>query len=59
MDWMKIASAVLLVMMLVFLYPSAKHWLTNSPKASGNEWMGAIIPIVVVIAFVAFLVALV
>lgn len=31
--WLQIGSAVVVVLMLVFLYPAAKHWLTNGPKA--------------------------
>jgi len=58
-DWMKIGSALLLIMMIVFIYPSAKHWLTNSPKGSSSDWISAIIAIAAVGVFVAFLVALV
>ncbi|OOZ40707.1 hypothetical protein BOW53_06775 [Solemya pervernicosa gill symbiont] len=56
MDWLKIGSAILLVMMLFYLWPRASHMLKNSPKGSSKDWMGAIIPIALVIAFVFLLV---
>ncbi|MES9901085.1 MAG: hypothetical protein ABW168_00210 [Sedimenticola sp.] len=55
MDWMKIGSALLLVMMIVVLWPRAKEMLTNSPKAEKGQWQAAILPVLGVIAFVIFL----
>ena len=57
--WMKILSAVLIVMMLVFLLPRAKQMMTESPKGSAQDWMGALIPLGAVVAFVVLLMALV
>ncbi len=59
MDWMKIATAMMLVMMLVFLFPRVRHMVKNSPKGSASDWMSAIIPLVLVIGFVAFLIKMV
>lgn len=56
MDWMKIASAGFLVLMLVYLWPRAKDMLKNSPKASGNDLLAALIPLLLVMAFVFLLI---
>ena len=59
MDWMKIASAAFLVLMLVYLWPRARHMLKNSPKAQGNDLMAALIPLLLVLGFVFLLIKLV
>ena len=59
MDWMKILSAIVLVMMLIYLIPRAKQMMQMSTEAKNKDWMGVIIPIVAVILFVIFLVMLV
>lgn len=56
MDWMKIASAGFLVLMLVYLLPRAKDMLKNSPKAQGNDLMAAIIPLLLVLGFIFLLI---
>lgn len=56
MDWMKIITAGLLILMIVYLWPSAKSLLKNSPKASGNDIMAAVIPLVLVLLFIFFLI---
>lgn len=56
MDWMKIFSAILIVLMLVYLLPRAKDMLKNSPKASSNDWLAALIPLLLVIGFVFLLI---
>jgi len=56
MDWIKIASAGFLILMLVYLWPRAKQMLKNSPKASGNDVLAAIIPLLLVLGFVFFLI---
>ena len=59
MDWTKIVWAILLVMMLVFLFPRAKHMVENSPKGNMKDWMGFIIPMAAVILFIVVLISLV
>ena len=56
MDWMKISSAILIVLMLVFLLPRAKDMLKNSPKASSNDMVAVLIPLLLVIGFVFLLI---
>jgi len=59
MDWMKIGSALLLLMMLVFLWPRAKQMMQESPKGGSGDWKAAIIPLLAVIGFVILLVMMV
>lgn len=54
--WMKIAWALTLGAMLVFLLPRAKHMLKNSPKAGAGDWQAVLIPLVLVVLFVLLLV---
>lgn len=56
MDWLKILSAIFLILMLVYLAPRAMHMLKNSPKGSGSDWKAFLFPIVLVVLFVAFLI---
>ncbi len=59
MDWMKIVSAIALVMFIVFLFPRARDMMKNSPKGSSSDWMGFAIPIVIIVLFIMLLVKLV
>jgi peptidoglycan/LPS O-acetylase OafA/YrhL len=54
--WMKIAWAAMLGMMLFFLYPRAREWLEKGPKAQSGDWQAALLPLVLVVGFVALLV---
>ncbi|MCW8929918.1 MAG: hypothetical protein OQL19_06755 [Gammaproteobacteria bacterium] len=56
MDWMKIFSALLIILMLVYIVPRAKGMLKNSPKASNNDMVAALIPLLLVIGFVFLLI---
>ncbi|HID45088.1 MAG TPA: hypothetical protein EYP34_04980 [Chromatiaceae bacterium] len=57
--WLQIGSAVVVVLMLVFLYPAAKHWLQNGPKAEKGDWQAAAIPLLLVVGFVILLIMMV
>jgi hypothetical protein len=59
MDWLKIASAVLLVAMFFMILPSAKRMVKESPKGSASDWMGFIVPVAVVALFIVLLITLV
>lgn len=59
MDWMKIVSAMALVMFIVFLFPRTRDMVKNSPKGSSSDWIGFAIPIIVIILFIVLLVQLV
>ena len=53
---MKIAWAAMLIMLLVYLYPSAKRWLKNGPKAEKGDWSSALLPLALVVGFVVLLI---
>jgi hypothetical protein len=59
MDWMKIFSALALVMFIVFLFPRARDMMKNSPKGSSSDWMGFVIPIISIVLFIMLLIQLV
>ena len=59
MDWLKIVSALFIAAMMVMLYPSLKRASQNSPKADREDWMAAIKPLALVVAFVIILIMLV
>ena len=56
---MQIGSALLLGAILVFLIPRLPGILRATPKASSRQWVAALIPIVLVGAFVFVLMKLV
>lgn len=59
MDWLKIASAVVLVGMFFYILPSAKAMVKNAPKGSSQDWLSFALPIVVIALFIALLVSMV
>ena len=59
MDWMQIGTALLLGAILVFLIPRLPAILRSTPRASGRQWLNALVPIVLVGAFVFLLMKLV
>jgi len=59
MSGIEIGYVVLIVALLIFLFPRAKYWLSNSPKAEGGDWQAFLLPIALVIAFVGGLMWLV
>ena len=59
MDWTRILTAVFLVVMMVWLFPSMKHWVKNSPKGSSKEWLNASVLLAGVVLFVLFLMSIV
>jgi len=38
---MKLAIAGFMLFMAWRIWPAAKHWMTNGPKGSSNDWMTA------------------
>ena len=57
--WLQIATAVVIGMMLFFLFPTARHWLKHGPKAKEGDWGAALLPLLLVVGFVILLVMLV
>jgi len=54
--WLKIGTALLLGMMLVVIWPRAKVMIKESPKGSADDWRSALIPLLLVAAFVILLI---
>ena len=59
MDWLKIGSALLIVAMIIYVWPSAKHMVKNSPEAEKGDWQAVLLPIIAVVGFVVLLIYLV
>ena len=59
MGWMEIGAALLLGAMLVFLVPRLPAILRATPKASGKQWLTALVPLALVGAFVFLMMKLV
>ena len=59
MDWLAIGSAAFLIAMIVFIFPSMKRAVANSPKGTMKDWMGFIIPLAAVIGFIILLINMV
>lgn len=57
--WLQIGTAAVLGIMLFFLYPTAKHWMQNGPKAEKGDWASAIWPLAAVVGFVILLILMV
>lgn len=58
-DWQKWLIAGLVLMMVVYIFPRAKHMLKESPKGSSKDWLGFIFIITAVAAFVMLLIKMV
>ncbi|MBK1719299.1 hypothetical protein [Thiocystis violacea] len=54
--FLKITAAILLGLMLFYLWPVYKHWQENGPKAQKGDWQAAILPLGAVVLFVILLV---
>lgn len=57
--WLQIIVAIVLGMLLFRMYPAAKHWMENGPRAEKGDWQAAILPLAAVVGFVILLIAMV
>ncbi len=57
--FLQITLAIVLVMMLFFLWPTFKHWQEHGPKAKKGDWPAVVLPLALVVGLVVLLVALV
>jgi len=57
--FLKILVAGLLLMLIWRMWPAAKAWMENGPRAQKGDWNAALIPLALVAGFVAFLIFLV
>jgi len=54
---LKIAAAVVLVMLLFRIWPAYKQWQESGKKAEKGDWTAALIPLGAVVLLVILLVA--
>lgn len=54
--FLKIAAAILLAMLIVYLWPAVKHWQEHGPKAGRGDWLAAALPLGGVVLLVVLLV---
>ncbi len=56
--WEKVIVAILVIGLLIWLYPSLKQSMVESKEAE-KDWKGILIPLGMVVVFVAFLLAII
>ena len=57
--WEAILAGVLVLAVLFFFGPGAKRTAKNAPKADAGDWKAAIVPILLVAAFVALMILMI
>lgn len=57
--WLKVGTALLLIMVLWRVGPAAMHWMKNGPKGTSQDWMGLMVPLAAVVGFVLLLIMMV
>lgn len=57
--FLKIALAAIFVFMIIRMWPAARHWMENGPRAGKGDWAAAILPIGAVVLFVLLLIVMV
>lgn len=57
--FLKLLVAGLFVMMIWRMWPVAKAWMENGPRAQKGDWNAVLVPLALVVGFVAFLIFLV
>lgn len=57
--FLKILLAAIFVMLIVRMWPVAKNWMENGPRAQKGDWNAAIVPLALVVGFVILLIVLV
>lgn len=54
--FLQITAAILMTMMVFFLWPVYKRWQEQGPKAEKGDWPAALLPLGGVVLFVILLV---
>ena len=57
--WEQWVAGALALVALFFFFPGVRERVKNSPKGSAQDWMGALMPIAMVVGFVVLLVVLI
>ena len=55
MDWMEIVSALTLIAFIIVIYPATREMMKNSPRGTSSDWMGFVVPVVIIVLFIVFL----
>ena len=57
--WEAILAGVLVLAVLFFFGPGAKRAAEKAPKAGAGDWKAALVPILIVAVFVAFMIMMI
>mgnify|MGYP001814642474 CR=1 FL=1 len=57
--FLKILLAAIFVMLIVRMWPVARTWMENGPRAQKGDWNAAIVPLALVVGFVILLIVMV
>ena len=57
-SWEALLVGVLVALLLIWFAPGVKASVKESPKATGQDWKGVMLPLAFVVLFVMLLVAL-
>ena len=57
--WEAVLVGVLVLVLMIWWVPGLRSALRNSPKGTAEDWRGLLLPLGLVLAFVALLLALV
>ena len=57
--WEAILAGVLVLAVLFFFGPGAKRAAQKAPKAGADDWRAALVPILLVAAFVALMIVMI
>lgn len=57
--FLKILLAVVLLLLIFRMWPVAKAWMENGPRAEKGDWNAALLPLGLVIGFVILLIMMV
>ena len=55
MQWMEIISTLVLILFIIAIFPVARNMVRNNSKGTLSDWVGFIIPVVVVVLFIMLL----
>lgn len=57
--FLKILLAAIFVLLIVRMWPVAKAWMENGPRAEKGDWNAVLLPLALVVVFVALLIMMV
>ena len=57
--FLKILLAAIFVLLIVRMWPVARTWMENGPRAEKGDWNAVLLPLALVVVFVALLIMMV